>query len=130
MLRATGTFDVKTLPQASDGQGGGPAIGRLFLDKRFHGDLDAASVGTMLGLRTAVEGSAGYVAQEVVTGSLNGRQGSFALQHYGVMKQGQLEQTVAIIPDSGTGELTGLSGKMTIKVENGEHHYVLDYAMP
>ncbi len=130
MPQATGTFEVKTIPQPPEDSAGGTAIGRLLLDKRFHGELDATSVGTMLGARTPVQGSAGYVAQEVVTGTLNGRAGSFVLQHYGVMTKGELEQIVTVVPDSGTDQLTGLSGKMTIIVENGAHTYRLDYILP
>lgn len=130
MSHATGTFDVKTIPQPAEDAAGGAAIGRLLLDKQFHGELEARSVGTMLGARTPVQGSAGYVAQELVTGTLKGRQGSFVLQHYGVMTKGALEQMVTVVPDSGTGQLTGLSGKMTITVENGSHNYRLDYTLP
>jgi len=130
MPHATGTFEVKTIPQPPEDAAGGAAIGRLLLDKQFHGALEAKSVGTMLGARTPVQGSAGYVAQEVVTGTLNGRAGSFVLQHYGVMTKGELEQIVTVVPDSGTEQLTGLSGKMTITVEGGAHTYRLDYVLP
>lgn len=130
MSHATGTFEVKTIPQPPEDAAGGAAIGRLLLDKQFHGELEAKSVGVMLGARTPVQGSAGYVAQEVVTGVLNGRKGSFVLQHYGVMNKGSLEQIVTVVPDSGTDQLTGLSGKMTIIVENGAHNYRLDYTVP
>src|SRR5580765_7686675 len=84
---AKGTFDVKVIPQPADDSAGGP-FGRLFLDKQFHGDLEATSKGQMLGAGTAVEGSAGYVALELVTGTLNGRHGSFILQHSGSMTKG------------------------------------------
>ena len=130
MSHAIGTFEVKTIPQPAEEAAGGAAIGRLLLDKQFHGELEARSAGTMLGARTPVQGSAGYVAQELVTGTLKGRQGSFVLQHYGVMTKGALEQTVTVVPDSGTDQLTGLSGKMTITVENGSHNYRLDYTLP
>jgi hypothetical protein len=130
MSHATGTFEVKTIPQPAEDAAGGAAIGRLLLDKQFHGELEAKSVGTMLGARTPVQGSAGYVAQELVTGALKGRKGSFVLQHYGVMTRGAMEQIVTVVPDSGTGELTGLTGKMTITVENGAHNYRLDYTLP
>ena len=130
MTHATGSFEVKTIPQPAEDVAGGAAIGRLLLDKRFQGDLEAKSVGVMLGARTPVQGSAGYVAQEVVTGTLKGREGSFVLQHYGVMNKGALEQIVTIVPDSGTGTLTGLAGKMTIVVENGAHTYDLDFTLP
>lgn len=127
MPLATGNFEVKTIPQPPEEAAGGEAIGRLLLDKHFHGDLEAESIGTMLGARTAVAGSAGYVAIEKVTGSLKGRAGSFLLQHYGLMTRGALEQTVTVIPDSGTDELAGMSGKMIIQIENGTHAYRLEY---
>jgi len=130
MSHAVGTFEVKTLPQPAEDAAGGTAIGRMLLDKQFHGELEATSVGVMLGVRTPVQGSAGYVAQEVVTGTLGDRKGSFVLQHYGVMTRGALEQIVTVVPDSGTEQLTGLSGKMTITVENGAHNYRLDYTVP
>jgi len=129
-MNASGTFEVKTIPQPAEEAAGGAAIGRLLLDKQFRGELEATSQGTMLGARTPVQGSAGYVAQELVTGALNGRAGSFVLQHYGVMNKGAMEQIVTVVPDSGTGDLTGLSGKMTITVENGIHSYRLDYILP
>ena len=127
MQSACGTFEVKTLPQPAEEAAGGEAIGRLFLDKQFHGELAAKSAGTMLGARSAVQGSAGYVAIEKLTGTLKGRAGSFLLQHFGLMTRGAMEQRVEIIPDSGTGELTGIAGSMTIRIEGGTHHYQLDY---
>ena len=130
MPQALGTFEVKTIAQPSEPQSGGDAIGRLFLDKRFQGALQASSIGTMLGVRTPVQGSAGYVAMELVTGSLDGRSGSFVLQHHGVMTRGALEQTVIIIPDSGTGDLGGIAGDMTISILEGVHHYRLEYTLP
>ena len=130
MQQAVGTFDVKTIPQSPEDQAGGDAIGRLWLDKQFHGELEAKSLGTMLGARTPVQGSAGYVAMEKVTGTLKGQPGSFVLQHYGVMTRGAMEQTVTIVPDSGTDQLTGIAGKMTIIIENGAHNYRLDYTLP
>ncbi len=130
MSHALGTFEVKTIPQPAEEAAGGAAIGRMLLDKQFHGELEAKSVGVMLGARTPVQGSAGYVAQEVVSGALSGRKGSFVLQHYGVMTKGALEQIVTVVPDSGTDQLTGLSGKMTITVENGTHNYRFDYTLP
>jgi hypothetical protein len=130
MLSATGTFDVKTIPQPPEEAAGGDAIGRLLLDKQFHGELEAKSVGTMLGARSAVQGSAGYVAIEKLTGSLKGRSGSFLLLHSGVMNRGAMEQSVSVIPDSGEGELAGISGRMTIEIKDGAHHYRLDYNLP
>lgn len=130
MQQATGSFEVKTIPQPPEEAAGGEAIGRLLLDKQFQGDLEAKSIGTMLGARSAVAGSAGYVAIEKVTGVLKGRAGSFLLQHYGLMTRGAMEQTVTIIPDSGTDQLTGISGKMTIEIEKGAHNYRLEYDLP
>src|SRR5579859_1279600 len=129
MQSASGTFEVKTIPQAAEEAAGGEAIGRLLLDKQFSGDLAAKSVGTMLGARSAVQGSAGYVAIEQLTGTLHGRAGSFLLQHFGLMNRGALEQRVEIIPDSGTQELSGIRGAMTIRIEGGTHHYQLDYEL-
>jgi hypothetical protein len=130
MQHATGSFEVKTIPQPPEEAAGGEAIGRLLLDKQFHGDLEAKSIGTMLGARSAVAGSAGYVAIEKITGALKGLAGSFLLQHYGLMTRGAMEQTVTIIPDSGTDQLTGISGKMIIEIEKGAHNYRLEYDLP
>jgi hypothetical protein len=125
-MTARGTFDVKVIPQPADDSAAGP-FGRLFLDKKFHGDLEATSKGQMMGARTAVEGSAGYVALELVTGTLNGRRGSFILQHSGSMTKGVATMTVTVVPDSGTDELIGLAGRMTIIIADGKHSYELEY---
>ena len=125
---ATGTFDVKVIPQAADDSAGGP-FGRLFLDKRFHGDLEATSKGQMLGAGTAVEGSAGYVALELVSGTLHGRLGTFILQHTGIMTKGVPAMSVVVVPDSGTDQLTGLAGKMTIIIAGGKHSYDFEYRL-
>jgi len=125
---ARGTFDVKVMPQAADNPAGGP-FSRLFLDKQFHGDLDGTSKGQMLGAGTAVEGSAAYVALELVSGTLSGRRGSFILQHTGTMKKGAPTMTVTVVPDSGTDQLTGLEGRMTIIIEGGKHSYDFDYTL-
>lgn len=127
--RAAGTFDVKLTPQTTDSPADA-VPSRMLIDKRFHGDLEAGSKGEMLAAMTAVKGSAGYVAIEKVTGKLNGRSGSFVLQHYGIMERGAQQLTVTVVPDSGTGELAGLSGRMTIKIDGGKHEYVLEYALP
>ena len=126
---STGTFDVKVIPQSPDDAAGGP-FSRLFLDKRFHGDLDGVSKGQMLAAGTVVEGSAGYVALEIFSGTLNGRSGSFILQHNGTMAKGVPAMTVTVVPDSGTGQLTGLAGKMTIVIAGGKHSYDLEYTLP
>lgn len=127
MNRATGTFDVKLTPQAAEGQAPDAVPSRMRIDKQFHGGLEGASQGEMLAAMTAVKGSAGYVAIEKVTGKLNGRSGTFVLQHYGIMYRGAQQLAITVVPDSGTEELTGLSGKMTIKIEGGKHEYVLEY---
>jgi hypothetical protein len=126
---ASGTFDVKVTPQASDEKGAAAAVGRFSLDKQFHGELEGTSKGEMLAVSTAVQGSAGYVAMEQVSGTLNGRSGSFALQHTGTMTRGAPQLNVSVVPDSGTGELVGLSGKMDIKITHGKHFYEFDYTI-
>ncbi len=124
---AKGTFEVKVTPVAADA-GDDTAIGRLTLDKKFSGDLQGTSRGQMLGFRSATEGSGGYVAQEKVTAKLGGRTGSFVLQHIGTMRKGSAPViNVTVVPDSGTGELTGISGTMTIIIEGGKHSYEFAY---
>jgi len=125
--RAKGTFEVKVIPQAADN--GFEAVGRMLLDKQFQGDLEAVSKGQMLAAMTAVQGSAGYVAIELVSGKLKGRAGTFVLQHDGIMNRGKPQLSVTVVPDSGTGELEGLSGKMDIIIEGGKHSYVFDYTI-
>ena len=128
--RVSGSFDVKLTPQASVDQGDGAQFGRMSIDKQFHGALDASSKGEMLSATTSVEGSAGYVAIEWVRGTLNGRSGTFALQHSGTMTRGAPQLTVTVVPDSGTGELKGLAGAMDIKIEAGNHYYEFEYTLP
>ena len=106
--QASGTFDVKLSPQPATGEWG---LGRLTLDKQFHGDLNATSAGEMLSAMTGVEGSAAYVALERVSGTLHGRRGAFTLQHTGVMARGEGQLTISVVPDSGEGELAGLAGR-------------------
>ena len=126
---ATGTFEVKLTPQAADERADAATIGRLAIDKRFAGDLDAVSVGQMLASRSDVDGSAGYVALERVTGSLGGRSGSFVLQHSGHADRGRQSLAINVVADSGTGDLMGLSGTMKIIIEAGAHRYVFDYEL-
>jgi hypothetical protein len=127
-VRATGTFDVKITPQASDLAPEGPNLGRMSLDKQYHGDLDAAAKGEMItAAGLAVKESAAYSAVERVSGSLHGRKGSFALQHTGIMTRGTPSLTVTVVPDSGTGQLAGLTGAMDIIIEGTLHQYVFDY---
>jgi len=127
--RATGSFDVKVTPQKPDTQVARAAnLSRLTIDKRFHGDLEGISKGEMLALQTEVKGSAGYVALERVSGKLKGRSGSFVLQHSATMNRGEPDSEIAVVPDSGTGELRGLSGKMSITVlPDGAHNYEFDF---
>src|SRR5438270_6616392 len=127
MSHASGTFDVKLAPQ--DDKVEGTALGRFTIDKQFHGDLEGASKGQMLGANTSVKGSAGYVAMEQVSGTLHGRSGTFVLQHSGTMTRGALQLSVTVVPDSGTGQLTGLTGKMDIKIEGGKHFYEFEYML-
>jgi Protein of unknown function (DUF3224) len=126
---AKGIFEVKTIPQPADPAAGGDALGRLLLDKQFHGDLEATSKGTMLAAGIAVKGSAGYVALEIVTGALHGHTGTFILQHTGTMTRGVPQLSVIIVPDSGTGQLVGLSGTMSIDRIDGKHSYNLEYTL-
>ena len=126
MPPAKGTFDVKLTPQTATDD----AVGRMSIDKQFHGDLEATSKGEMLMHGTAVKGSAGYVAMEQVSGTLAGRNGTFVLQHSGSMNRGAPSLTVTVVPDSGTGQLAGLTGKMTIDIIDGKHLYTFEYALP
>jgi hypothetical protein len=125
---AKGIFDVKTTPVAMDEQPPAATLGRFTLDKQFHGDLEGTSKGEMLTAgRVAERGSGGYVAIERVNGTLHGRAGSFALQHTGSMAPGALQLTITVVPDTGTDELAGLAGQMTIDFSGGGHAYDLEY---
>ncbi len=124
---ATGPFEVKTTPQ--DDKSGDAALGRMTLDKQYHGDLEAAGKGQMLTAGTDVKGSGAYVAIERVTGTLRGRAGSFVLQHSGTMTQGVPHLTITVVPDSGTGQLTGIAGKMNINITDGKHSYDFEYTI-
>lgn len=124
---ATGNFDVNLVPQSLADADAGPLMGRLSINKTFHGDLQGTSKGEMLSAGTAVKGSAGYVAMERVTGTLHGKSGSFVLQHSGTMNRGAPQLAVSVVPDSGTGELTGLSGTLSIQIADGKHSYAMDY---
>lgn len=123
---ATGTFDV-TLTPASAAEA---SIGAMAIAKVFHGDLDGTSAGQMLAVRTAVAGSAGYVAMERVTATLAGRHGSFALQHSGTMDKGAQSASVTVVPDSGVDGLAGLTGAMEISIEERKHLYTFRYVLP
>jgi hypothetical protein len=128
---AHGPFDVKMAPQKPDNpQAEGSGLGRMSIDKQFHGDLEATSLGEMLAFRTQVPNSAGYVAMERVSGKLGGRSGSFVLQHSSTMNRGVPLQNISVVPDSGTGELEGLAGTMTIIIaEGGKHSYDFEYSL-
>jgi hypothetical protein len=127
---AEGTFDVKTTPIAADDATAGTLIGRYSLVKQYHGDLDGTSKGEMLGAGEPSSGNAGYVAIEQVNGTLNGHTGSFALQHIGVMENGGYRLSVEVVPGSGTAQLTGLKGTLTIIIANGKHSYNFEYTLP
>ena len=122
---ASGRFDVTLAPLSTDIPNGG----RRSIDKQFHGDLTGVSKGEMLAIGSPVQGSAGYVAMETVTGELQGRAGTFSLMHTGMMNRGTPSLIVTVVPDTGTGELTGLSGQMQIIIEGKEHRYEFTYEL-
>jgi hypothetical protein len=128
--QAIGSFEVTLTPQPPVDGVGDSAIGRMAIVKRFSGDLVGASRGQMLAAMSEVKGSAGYVAIERVQGSLHGRTGAMTLQHTGVMTRGAPQLAITVVPDSGTGQLAGISGTMTIDIVDGAHHYVLEYELP
>ncbi len=125
---ASGTFEVKLSPQEDD-SAKAAELGRMLIDKQFHGDIEAISKGQMLTAMTATKGSAGYVAIERVTGTLHGHKGSFVLQHNGIMDRNSPQLSVVVVPDSGTEELVGLTGKMAINIADGKHSYEFDYSI-
>jgi Protein of unknown function (DUF3224) len=127
--RARGTFEVKLGPLATYNQAEGSLLGRLSIDKQFRGDLEASSQGEMLSAGTDVKGSAAYVAIERVSGALQGRSGTFVLQHSATMTRGVPQLSMTVVPDSGTGGLAGLAGRMTIDVANGAHSYEFQYTI-
>lgn len=128
-MHATGPFDATLTPQPADDYSDGKSLARLTIDKQFHGDLEATSKGQMLSAMGGVQGSAGYVAIERVTGTLGGRRGTFVLQHDGMMNRGAPTLVITVVPDSGTDELTGVAGTMTIDITNGKHTYTFDYTL-
>ncbi|HZE71978.1 MAG TPA: DUF3224 domain-containing protein [Pyrinomonadaceae bacterium] len=125
MTLARGMFEVSLTPQADDES----SIGRMTIDKQFHGDLEGTNKGQMLTAMSSVPGSAGYVAIERVTGTLHGRAGSFVLQHTGIMTRGAPQLTITVVPDSGTDALVGLSGRMSIEIAEGKHSYEFEYSL-
>ncbi|MEO8010046.1 MAG: DUF3224 domain-containing protein [Dokdonella sp.] len=129
-VHATGTFEVNLVPLQLDQSTDGDLRGRMSINKTFHGDLEATSVGEMLTAMTATKGSAAYVAIERVSGSLGTRHGSFALQHTGIMHRGTPDLRVSIVPDSGSDGLTGIAGTLSITIAEGKHSYELTYTLP
>lgn len=127
--RASGTFDVQLVPQTVADTALAASLSRLSLDKQFHGDLEGTSKGEMLAAGTGVEGSAGYVAIERVSGTLHGRRGTFMLQHSGTMTRGAPQLMITVVPDSGTDELAGLAGTMMITIADGKHLYTFEYTL-
>ena len=130
---ASGTFSVTMLPQqpaAAAPPTPGATLGRMQLDKLYQGELQASAHGQMLSAITPTAGSAGYVAIEHVSGTLHGRSGSFVLQHHGLMTRGDKQLNITVVPDSGTGELAGLEGRLDIRIAEGQHVYAFDYALP
>ncbi len=131
MKTAKGEFEVRLQPLETALKGeDGMMFGRMALDKTFKGDLAAHSVGEMLSLRTPVKTSAGYVALEHITGTLDGRSGSFVVQHFATMHDGAEQQILEVIPNSGTGELAGIRGQMKIIIKDGRHFYEFQYQLP
>ena len=130
MRRATGSFEVSLQPLPNTEVSSDTLFGRLLLSKKFSGDLVASARGQMLSVGTPVKGSAGYVAIDQVSGDLDGRKGSFVLQHSGAMNRGVPTLSIMVVPDSGTGELSGLSGTLSINVIDGKHFYDFIYSLP
>jgi len=129
-LEAQGSFEVRLAPQAVAETAGATGLARMSIVKAFHGDLEAASAGEMLSFSSADPGSAGYVAMEKVSGVLHGRHGSFVLQHSSTMDRGTPQQSIVVVPGSGTGQLRDLSGSMTVLVTLAAHGYRFDYQLP
>jgi hypothetical protein len=128
--KASGTFEVKVTPLAAEENVGDPLIGRLSLEKQYSGGMTGTAKGQMLGIGTTMKESGGYVAAERFVGTVDGKKGSFSLQHSGTMQSGNFDLNVTVVPDSGTDELTGISGTLIIKIESGKHFYELGYILP
>lgn len=129
-MKASGSFEIEIHPQGEADQAPGSTLGRMTLAKTFKGDLVGSAAGEMLTAMTDVEGSAGYVAIERVTGLLHQRAGTFVLQHHGSMSAGTQELVINVVPDSGTGDLRGISGTFSIRITDGAHFYDFDYTLP
>ena len=130
MPQALGTFEVKTAPLPADDATAATSISRYSLDKAYRGDLEGVSAGEMMGAGNVAAGSAGYVAIEQITGTLHGRHGSFALQHSSTMDQGNFDMNIKVVPGSGTEQLAGIGGVLTIIIEGKKHSYSFDYTLP
>jgi hypothetical protein len=129
--RASGTFDVKIAAQPADDHSDGGALGRMTIDKTYHGDLEGTAVGQMLTGMSPTEKTSGvYVAVERVTATLAGCKGTFVLHHTGVMDRGAQSLKITVVPDSGTDQLSGLTGTLAIDIRDGKHFYTFDYALP
>ncbi len=127
MSHATGVFDVKVTPLVTDKEA---FPGRMSIDKQWHGDLEGTSKGEMLTAGTDVKGSGVYVALEQFTGTVAGRKGSFMLHHTGIMTRGAPQLSISVVPDSGTGQLVGITGTMNIIITDGKHSYDFEYTLP
>ena len=127
MQQAKGEFEVTRIPQEELDIGGGASVGHSRFDKRFRGPLDATSVVHMLAVMSATPGSGAYVANERIEGTLDGKRGSFHAQHSGAMDRGTPSLDISVVPDSGTGELAGLHGRIAIDIVDGKHYYTFDY---
>ena len=127
---ASGTFEVSLKPQSPSEELVGASVGHMSLDKQFAGDLVAIGKGEMLTAITQTKGSAGYVAIERVTGTLHGRKGSFVFQHSGTMDRGAQQLSITVVPDSGTEELAGITGRFTLNIVDGKHFYEFEYSLP
>ena len=127
---AKGTFEVTITPQPHQEGVGDPTVARMAIAKVFNGDMNGTGNGQMLAYRSSISGSAGYVAMEKVQGRLNGRNGSFILQHNGTMNRGESRLSIRIVPDSGTDELSGIAGEMLLTIDQGKHFYEFHYSLP
>jgi len=128
--RATGSFDVKLTPQPLADANADSTLGRMAIEKQFHGDLEGTGRGEMLTGMTPVKNSAGYVAIERVTGALLGKKGAFTLQHNATMNRGAQHLSITVVPDSGTDQLSGISGDLSIRITDGKHFYEFEYSLP
>ena len=128
-MQAKGEFEVTRIPQQELDLGGDARVGHSRFDKRFHGPLQATSVVHMLAVMSPVQGSGAYVAIERIEGTLDGREGSFFAQHNGVMDRGAPSLALTVVPDTGTGQLSGLRGRMAIEIVEGKHFYTFDYEL-